>query len=53
MELYEITLDGCDDWTVIQKSLSTDEARFLTELSQEVNKASRSQCMPTLKVKKL
>lgn len=47
---YEITVDGCDDYTKIIKELTTEEYKLLKEVSAEITEASKFVCMPRMEV---
>jgi len=50
---YEITLNGCDDWTTIEIELSETELALVKKIKAKVNKKSTYHCMPTMTVTKL
>lgn len=47
---YEITVDGCDDYTKIIKELTEEEHELLKEVSSEITNASEYGCMPRMEV---
>ena len=48
--LVEISVDGCDDSTIVTMEMSNDEYNFLQKLAELVNKTSSYGCMPTIKL---
>ena len=48
--LVEISVDGCDDSTVVTLEMLNDEYNFLQKLAELVNKTSSYICMPTIKL---
>ena len=48
--LVEISVDGCDDLTVVTTEMSNDEYNFLQRLADLVNETSHYSCMPTSKL---
>ena len=48
--LVEISVDGCDDSTVVTMEMSNYEYNFLQKLAELVNKTSSYICMPTIKL---
>lgn len=48
--LVEISLDGCDDSTIVTMEMSNDEYCFLQRLTDLVNETSYYGCMPTIEL---
>ena len=48
--LVEISVDGCDDSTIVTMEMSNDEYNFLQKLTELVNKTSSHGCMPTIEL---
>ena len=46
--LVEISVDGCDDSTIVTMEMSNDEYDFLQRLADLVNETSNYICMPTI-----
>ena len=46
--LVEISVDGCDDSTIVTMEMSNDEYDFLQRLADLVNETSHYSCMPTI-----
>lgn len=46
--LVEISVDGCDDSTIVTMEMSNDEYGFLQRLADLVNETSYYSCMPTI-----
>ncbi len=47
---YEITVDGCDDYTRIIKELTIEEYELLVDVSVEITNASEYSCMPRMEI---
>ena len=47
---YEITLLGCDDWTVFQMNLSQEEFKLVKKIEEISKETSTYICMPTLEI---
>lgn len=48
MKRYKISVDGCDDSTVVEMELNELELDFLKRFSKLVNETSTYGCMPTI-----
>lgn len=48
---YQIAVHGCDDSTYIEKELNEEQFKFLSEVADEITKASTYGCEPTMSVK--
>lgn len=48
--LVEISVDGCDDSTIVTMEMSNDEYNFLQKLAELVNETSYYGCMPTIQL---
>ena len=48
--LVEISVNGCDDSTIVTMEMSNDEYNFLQKLAELVNKTSHYSCMPTIEL---
>lgn len=48
--LVEISVDGCDDSTIVTMEMSNDEYVFLQRLADLVNETSNYRCMPTIEL---
>lgn len=48
MKRYEISVDGCDDSTIVEMELNELELEFLKRFSKLVNETSTYGCMPTI-----
>ena len=48
--LVEISVDGCDDSTIVTMEMSNDEYGFLQRLADLVSEASYYSCMPTIRL---
>lgn len=48
--LVEISVNGCDDSTIVTMEMSNDEYGFLQRLVDIVNEASHYSCMPTIRL---
>lgn len=54
MNLYEITVHGCDDSTTVLKVInSKEELDILQSTANSITQASIYGCMPTMKIKKI
>lgn len=47
---YQIAVHGCDDSTIIETTLTNDEAEFLKRIAEAITRASSYQCMPVMYV---
>lgn len=48
---YQITVSGCDDSTSIEKELTDEQFKLVTEIADAITEASTYGCMPTMYVK--
>ena len=48
MKRYKVSVDGCDDSTVVEMELSELELDFLKRFVKLVNETSTYGCMPTI-----
>ena len=48
MKRYKVSVDGCDDSTVVEMKLNELELDFLKRFSKLVNETSTYGCMPTI-----
>lgn len=47
---YQIRVSGCDDSTRIEKELTEEQFKFLSEVADAITNASTYDCMPTMSV---
>jgi hypothetical protein len=47
---YQISVNGCDDSTTIEKDLSDSEYALLKEIAALIAKEATYNCMPTLSI---
>ena len=47
---YTISVDGCDDSTIIFEKLTKEELEFLKRIQSKVNETSTYGCMPTIEI---
>ena len=47
---YTISLDGCDDSTIIFEELTKEELEFLKRIQSKINETSEYGCMPTMEI---
>lgn len=52
-EVYEITLNGCDDDTVFTMELTEQEYRLLVRVSEVANETSTYGCMPRMYIERV
>jgi hypothetical protein len=50
---YQISVDGCDDSTVVEIELTKEEKEFMDKFIKLVNKTSTYGCMPTMSIKNI
>ena len=50
MTKYTISVDGCDDSTIISEELTKEELEFLERIQEKINETSNYQCMPTMEI---
>lgn len=50
---YKITLEGCDDSTVFEMSLTDKEYELLNRVSEKANKTSTYNCEPKMFVEEV
>ena len=50
MTKYTISVDGCDDSTIIFEELTKEELEFLKRIQSKINETSNYGCMPTMEI---
>ena len=55
MSIYKLSIDGCDDSTILTLEISSSNAAFLRTLAEAVNVvAERNQpCEPTMRIEEV
>ena len=49
----KLTIDGCDDSTVVEASLTVDKIEFLNRIINVVNSKAKNNCQPTIKLEEI
>lgn len=47
---YVISVDGCDDSTIIREELTLEEYELLNTIAEKITNASEYGCMPTMEI---
>ena len=53
LETYAISVDGCDDSTIIKLDLSKPQYAILKKVADEITQTSTYVCMPKMKITKI
>ena len=53
MKRYKVSVDGCDDSTIVEMELNELELDFLKRFSKLVNETSTYGCMPTIELEEV
>ena len=52
-KMYEISVHGCDDSTIIKQELTFEEYELLKEIAEKITNTSTYVCMPTMGIEEI